>query len=379
MVFPSTAESTSIACAEAMAIGTPVVASRVGGLVELLGKNEERGRLVTLVDHEGSNYDAPLTLPEDRLRALAHTVLEVLRTGEPERTRAAQEFAQGELDWNMITEKTLDVYSGPNKTFYSTFNDEIRGKRFKSKYPLRAYAHKMQYEDIARYVEPGMRVLDAGCGDGVLSIMLAERGAHVTGTDISRPNIERSRIAAEEAGLSGRTEFLVADSEALPFSDNMFDLVVSSHVLEHLPSFDDGLSEIMRVTKSRAIIAIPTILNMCSWVQVGGGWYYLKGLRSFAALPIGFLRMAWAFIGGSSGVDESYGGHDVPHIFRFPGVMKQKARRQGFKVVHYSASSLCLPYFSQLLPFITWLDKYRDSALFRNLGYGTTYVIEKKS
>ena len=76
-----------------------------------------------------------------------------------------------------------------NKEFYSEYNDEIRQKRFRSKYPLRAYVHRAQYEDFLQYITPGMRVLDAGCGDGVLSIMMAELGARVVGTDISKPNI----------------------------------------------------------------------------------------------------------------------------------------------------------------------------------------------
>lgn len=264
-----------------------------------------------------------------------------------------------------------------DKKFYSQYNDEICRKRFHSKYPLRAYAHLAQYEDVARHVAPGMRVLDAGCGDGVLSRMLAERGAIVFGTDISEPNIERCNQYAKEAGLSNM-EFAVADSESLPFPDNSFDLVVSSHVLEHLPDFDKGLTEIMRVTKKRAVVAIPTIFNGCSLVQVGRGWFYLKGVRSFAAFPFGFLRMIYALLKGDEGVDESYAGHEVPHVFRFPWIMVERARRKGFEVVGQSASSLVMPYFSFLLPGIKWLDQFKDKPILRNFGYGTTYVIEKK-
>src|SRR3972149_3054165 len=71
VVFPSTAEPSSIACAEAMALGKAVVASRVGGLIELIGKKEERGRLVTLVPWESSDYNAPIRLAADRYTALA--------------------------------------------------------------------------------------------------------------------------------------------------------------------------------------------------------------------------------------------------------------------------------------------------------------------
>lgn len=263
------------------------------------------------------------------------------------------------------------------KEFYRSYADRITAKRWLSKYPLRAYVHNKQYERILSFVKPGMRVLDAGCGEGVLSIMMAQKGAMVTACDLSEPNINASRQYALENKVGNKIEFLIGDAEKLPFPDNSFDLVVSSHVLEHIPDFDKGFREIMRVTKKRAIIAIPTILNPCSWAQVGGGWFYLKGLRSFAALPYGFLKMLWALATFEEGVDESYGGADVPHVFRFPFVMKKKIKKNGFRLIRYEASSVCLPYFEFLLPLVKFLDQHKDKPFWRNCGYGTTFVIEK--
>ncbi len=260
------------------------------------------------------------------------------------------------------------------KDFYRSHADKITDKRVKSPYPLRKYVHDMQYQSILGFVEPGMRVLDAGCGEGSLSILMAQKGATVVGCDISEPNIEACQLYAKEAGLT--IEFLVADLERLPFPDASFDLVVSSHVLEHLPDFDAGLAELMRVTKKRTVAAIPTILNLCSLVQVGKGWFYLPGIRSFLALPFGLLRMIFAFVTGAEGVDERYEAEDVPHVFRFPWILHKKAHRLGFSVVVQEASSVCIPYFSAFLPLVKALDAHR-STLLRNCGYGTTYVIEK--
>lgn len=264
------------------------------------------------------------------------------------------------------------------KNFYREYADEIIDKRLHSPYLLRKYAHIKQYESILNFVTPGMKVLDAGCGEGVLSVMMAKKGALVTGCDLSKPNVEKSKLYAIENNVGDNTEFLVGDAEKLPFSDNTFDLVVSSHVLEHLPDFDQGLREIMRVTKRRAIIAIPTVLNLCSLVQVGYGWFYLRGPRSFLALPIGFLKMVIAFILNREGVNESYAGNDeVPHVFRFPSVMKRKIKKNGYKLISYEASSICLPYFEFLLPLIKFFDKYKNKGILRSFGYGTTFVVEK--
>lgn len=261
------------------------------------------------------------------------------------------------------------------KKFYTNYDDRIYEKRFSSKYAVRKYAHHCQYESVLNQVVPGMRVLDAGCGDGMLSLMLARKGAVVTGTDISEPNIVAAKKFASEEGLD--IDFRVADIENLPFQDSEFDIVVSSHVLEHIPDFDKGLKEIMRVTKKTAVVAIPTILNGCSFVQVGGGQYYLKGVRSFLALPVGFLLMVTAWVLGREGVDEGYAGNGVVHIFRFPWIMRNKIKKYGFSLKAQEASTLCLPYFESLLPVSKKLDTLRSKNFFRNLGYGTTFVIEK--
>lgn len=110
VVFPSTAESTSIACAEMMAMGKKVVASRVGGLIELLGKNEERGWLVKIVPWESCDYTAPDELPMDRYQALAERVCDALEERAHERCERARVYACEQLDWGIVVAKTVEVY-----------------------------------------------------------------------------------------------------------------------------------------------------------------------------------------------------------------------------------------------------------------------------
>lgn len=99
VVFPSTAEATSIACLESMALGKPIVASKVGGFPEMVEEGEN-GYLVNLTDTELSDYDAPMTLPGNKLQALAHAIADLAkdtkkreRFGERSRSRAVAEFS----------------------------------------------------------------------------------------------------------------------------------------------------------------------------------------------------------------------------------------------------------------------------------------------
>lgn len=113
VVFPSTAESSSIACAEAMALGKPIVASRVGGLIELLGEHNERGILVDLVPWTGSDYAAPLSLGKDRYHALAQAVIDAIISPQSEVKKRGEQiarYAKDTLGWTVISRKTEQVY-----------------------------------------------------------------------------------------------------------------------------------------------------------------------------------------------------------------------------------------------------------------------------
>ena len=76
------------------------------------------------------------------------------------------------------------------KAFYQDHHDRIAEKRFDSKYPIRRTVHREIYDSVLQWIRPGERVLDAGCGEGVLSCLMADAGAEVHAVDYSRPNID---------------------------------------------------------------------------------------------------------------------------------------------------------------------------------------------
>jgi SAM-dependent methyltransferase len=83
-------------------------------------------------------------------------------------------------------------------------------------------------------VEPlrGLRALDFACGAGITTARLAQRGAIVTGIDISSVSIERGRELAEHAGLS--IEFIVGELTRATFPPRSFDVVVGHWALHHV-------------------------------------------------------------------------------------------------------------------------------------------------
>jgi SAM-dependent methyltransferase len=79
---------------------------------------------------------------------------------------------------------------------------------------------------------PGDRFLDVGCGSGAAVRAAAPRVARAVGVDLSPGMIERARELAR--GLA-TVEFVVGDSEALPFADASFDAVLCSASFHHYP------------------------------------------------------------------------------------------------------------------------------------------------
>jgi len=111
-------------------------------------------------------------------------------------------------------------------------------------------------------IEPGARVLDLGCGSGRHTDAVA-RLTHVIaiGMDISLADVLKAKkrlLYAESLGVQGGGPWglLVADITALPFKDNVFDCVICSEVLEHVPRQDAAVDEAVRVTRPGKDLAI---------------------------------------------------------------------------------------------------------------------------
>src|SRR5579862_1045104 len=79
------------------------------------------------------------------------------------------------------------------------------------------------------------RVLDIGCGGGLLTESLTRHGAHVTGIDLAPAMIEVARLHAHESQLSIDYELLSAEQLA-ERSDGRFDVVTCMELIEHVPS-----------------------------------------------------------------------------------------------------------------------------------------------
>ncbi len=105
-------------------------------------------------------------------------------------------------------------------------------------------------------IAPRQRVLDIGCGTGVVAITAARRGAKVSALDLTPALLERARKNASIANVD--VAFIEGDAEALPYPDGSFDVVLSQfgHIFAPRPAV--AVREMLRVLKVGGRVAFST-------------------------------------------------------------------------------------------------------------------------
>jgi glycosyltransferase involved in cell wall biosynthesis len=115
VVFPSSAESTSLACLEAMAMEKAIVASNLTAYQDMLGDGQ-RGLQVKLFDRVESDYNAPATLSPERTQTLADAILRLANDASlrKELGSQARRFVIEQYDWSHIAAQTVRAYQSIN-------------------------------------------------------------------------------------------------------------------------------------------------------------------------------------------------------------------------------------------------------------------------
>ena len=112
--------------------------------------------------------------------------------------------------------------------------------------------HNLHYHRLLiDAVPPGGRVLDVGCGEGMLTRELASHSRSVLGVDLDAPSIDLARVTTTEPNV----EYLCADVLRYPFEPASFDAVVSVATLHHLGT-EAGLLRLRDLVRSGGVIAV---------------------------------------------------------------------------------------------------------------------------
>ena len=108
---------------------------------------------------------------------------------------------------------------------------------------------------------PGEIILDAGCGTGIFTADILSFNSYVIGIDISLPMLMRA--AQKTRGYDFQT--VLADISHLPFSESVFDKVISVTALEFIEDAKGALKELFRVTRRGGCIVVATLNSLSPW------------------------------------------------------------------------------------------------------------------
>ena len=132
----------------------------------------------------------------------------------------------------------------------------------------------------------GLRVLDIGCGGGLLSEPMARLGADVVGADAAERNIPVARVHAEQSGL--QIDYRHTTAEALAAAGEQFDVVLNMEVVEHVADPQAYLTACQQLLKPGGLMICSTLnRNPKSFVMaiIGAEWvmrWLPKGTHDWA-------------------------------------------------------------------------------------------------
>jgi 2-polyprenyl-6-hydroxyphenyl methylase/3-demethylubiquinone-9 3-methyltransferase len=103
----------------------------------------------------------------------------------------------------------------------------------------------------------GLRMLDIGCGGGILSEPLARLGAEVVGADAAAETIAAARLHAGQSGLG--IDYRATTAEALAAAGERFDVVLALEIIEHVPDAAHFVRLCAGMVKERGLMICSTL------------------------------------------------------------------------------------------------------------------------
>jgi len=165
-----------------------------------------------------------------------------------------------------------------------------------------------------RQATDGDRILDIGCGTGVITAAFARLGLSPSGIEVVPEFIEVAR------GTHPALEFLVGAGERLPFTDESYDFVVLSEVLEHVDDWRRTLAEAARVLRKGGVLYLSTTNRL--WPVQGE----IRHLHGFGYLPAVLQRRVYALAAKRRPEWIGYTHRPAVHWFTWRGLSRELRR-----------------------------------------------------
>lgn len=135
---------------------------------------------------------------------------------------------------------------------------------------------RFQRDGTTRQPFKGLRLLDIGCGGGLLSEPMARLGFEVVGADASEKNVRTAATHATEQGLA--IDYRATTAEDLAAGGEQFDVILNMEVIEHVADRDLFLASCARLLKPGGIMFVATLnRTLKAWALAIVGAEYVLG------------------------------------------------------------------------------------------------------
>jgi ubiquinone biosynthesis O-methyltransferase len=233
------------------------------------------------------------------------------------------------------------------------YNEEpgnIDEAAYKSKIGVQRLWQREKVDWLVANVPQGCkRLLDIGCGSGVVSRKCANVVKEVYGCDISQNAIDYATKKATAEGIKN-VKFRKCAAERLPFKDNYFDVVIASELIEHLKDPGVFLMEIKRVLKKRGYVIITTPNYSSLW-------------------PI--VEVLWSKSGGRNLINQHVSKFNTRSITKILGENK-------FVIEKIDTMYLFMPFFVMISEKLYNFGKRIDSVILNRLPLGMSILLRAR-
>ena len=169
----------------------------------------------------------------------------------------------------------MDKKQQVKKYFDDLSNDYLVNKYLATERSFMSVRLKKIVENINRHCwdRKDKRILDAGCGPGILMSELIRKGFNVVGVDMSHEMLKLADKRLSIMNAERSFHLMRSDIEKMPFEDCLFDMVVTSGVIEYLNSDEKVLKEFQRILRDKGILII-SITNKYSYNLILDGIFF---------------------------------------------------------------------------------------------------------